>query len=607
MKKLIITLIVLAVVAGSVGAYYKYGRPEEETKFTYLAVTRGDVVEAVGATGTLQAVKNVMVGSQVSGQIKSLYNIDFNSIVRAGQVVAELDPSLFQTQVEQAKANLTRSQTDRDRLKISLEDAKNKMKRTQSLFDRKIATQQDLETADVNVRSADASLKSAEASIVQSQASLNQSQVSLDHTIITAPIDGIVISRNVDVGQTVAASMNAPTIFIIAGDLTKMQVIANVDESDVGRMRPLQVVRFRVDAFPGEEFIGAVSQVRLNPIVSQNVVTYATVIDVPNPQLKLKPGMTANVTIEIAKKTDVLRVPNGALRYRPSVDIFAELKLPVPPELQRGAGSGRGGQNAGAGGGTRGQGTAAPGQTAQGARAGAAASTTATPSTTPAPAAGAPGATASQPGGQRANRQLGEAGAGGGGGGNRQPGEAGSGGGRGGGRMSMQERMASMTPAEREAFIARMKARGIDPNNPGAGRGAGGGRGGGATSAGQRGGAVAPRTGTGLAAIADAKPGAQTIDQLFGALPPTMTRGRAWIYVGGQLKSVQLRLGISDGTWTELLSDEIKEGQQLVTNIVTPAMAAAAANRPAGQPQNQQQGRGGNPFQAGGGGRGPGR
>ena len=624
MKRLIITLILLAVVAGSVGAYYRYGRPEEVTQFSYLAVTRGDVVESVGATGTLQAVRTVMVGSQVSGRIKALY-ADFNTIVRKGQVIAELDPSLFQTQVEQAKANLSRSQTDRDRLKITLEDSRNKLQRTQSLFDRKIATQQDLETAQVNVRSAEATLKSSEASIVQSQASLNQTQVSLDNTIILAPIDGIVISRNVDVGQTVAASMNAPTIFIIAGDLTQMQVIANVDESDVGRMRPNQVVRFRVDAFPGEEFLGAVSQVRLNPIVAQNVVTYATVIDVPNPQLKLKLGMTANVTIEIAKKTDVLRVPNGALRYRPTSDIFADLKLPVPPELLPRTG-GRGGQNAAAGGGTRGQANGARGQADQ-AVAGAPAATApggggraSTAAATPAPAAGAAPATATQgAGGQRGNRQPGEGGqrgeganaiqAGGQPGGDRQPGEGGSGGGgRGGGRQSMQERMASMTPAEREAFIARMKERGIDPNNPGAGRGTGGGRGGGGTSGGQRGGAGASQPARGIAAIADSKPGAQTIDQLFGALPPTITRGRAWIYVGGQLKSVQLRLGISDGTWTELLSEELKEGQELVTNIVTPAMAAAAANRPGGQPsQNQQQGRGANPFQGGGGGaRGPG-
>jgi hypothetical protein len=390
--------------------------------------------------------------------------------------------------------------------------------------------------------------------------------------------------------------MNAPTIFIIAGDLTKMQVLAAVDESDVGRIRPNQVVRFRVDAFAGEEFLGSVSQVRLNPIVSQNVVTYATVIDVPNPLLKLKPGMTANVTIEIAKKTDVLRVPNGALRYRPTADVFAELKLPVPPELQRGA-SGRGGQNAGTGGGTRGQGTGARGQADQGSAAtpqpanaaGAARPSTAAPASTPAPAARPSAATPKS----TPTPAAGTASA-----------NANQTGGRGGGRQSREERMASMTPAEREAFIARMKARGFDPANPGSGRGAGGGRGG--MSGGQPAGAGASQTaGGGIGAIAASKPGAQTIDQLFGALPPTITRGRAWVYMGGQLKSVQLRLGISDGTWTELLSGEIKEGQELVSNIVTPAMAAAAASRPANQPgPGQQQGRGANPFQGGGGGRG---
>ena len=608
MKKLIFTLIVLAVAAGSVGAYYKYGRPEEVTKFSYLAVTRGDVVESVGATGTLQAVRTVMVGSQVSGQIKSLHNIDFNSIVLKGQVVAELDPSLFQTQVEQAQANLTRSQTDCDRQRISLEDTRNKLKRTQSLFEKKIATQQDLETAQVNVRSAEATLKSSEASIVQSQASLNQAQVNLDHTVITAPIDGIVISRNVDVGQTVAASMNAPTIFILAGDLTQMQVIASVNESDVGRMRPNQVVRFRVDAFPGEEFFGSVSQVRLNPIISQNVVTYATVIDVPNPLLKLKIGMTAVVTIEIAKKTNVLRVPNGALRYRPSKDIFEDLKLPVPPELlprtpgARGQADGARGQ--------AGQGAAAIAPTAN--AAGAPPPSAATPASTPTPAAGAASPSAPQTTGQRGGRQPGEGGqqgVGQGGGRQRAEGEqaaGGQGGGRGGTRQSVQERMAAMTPAEREAYIAKMKERGFDPANMGSGRGSGGGRGG--TSSGQqRGGGAAPgQPGRGIAAIAAAVPDALTIDQLFRPLPPTMTRGRAWMYVGGQLKSVQLRLGISDGTWTELLGEELKEGQDLVSNIATPAMAAALAARPAAGQQQNQQGRGGNPFQGSGGGGGMG-
>ncbi|HSP92794.1 MAG TPA: efflux RND transporter periplasmic adaptor subunit, partial [Vicinamibacterales bacterium] len=340
MKKFIVTIIVLAVIAGSVGAFYRYRTPAEEVKISKLAVARGDVIESVGATGTLQAVKTVQVGSQVSGNIKALY-ADFNSIVKKGQIVAELDPSLLQTQIEQARANVIRSQADLDRLKVSLEDARIKLKRTQSLADRLLVSPQELETAQVAVRSAEAQIKSSEASLSQSKASLNQNEVNLQHTVIEAPIDGIVISRNVDVGQTVAASMNAPVLFVIAEDLTKMQVNANVDESDVGRIRAGQVVKFRVDAYPLEEFVGAVSQVRLQPIVTQNVVTYATVIDVPNAQLKLKPGMTATVTIEIARRNDVVRVPNAALRFRPNADTFAALNQAVPPEMQRGAGGGR--------------------------------------------------------------------------------------------------------------------------------------------------------------------------------------------------------------------------------------------------------------------------
>ena len=173
--------------------------------------------------------------------------------------------------------------------------------------------------------------------MTQSQASLRQNQVNLQHTVIESPIDGLVISRNVDVGQTVAASMSAPTLFVLAADLTKMQVLASLDESDVGRIRPGQIVRFRVDAFPTDEFVGTVTQVRLQPTTVQNVVTYQTVIDVPNPELKLKPGMTANVNIEIARRANVLRVPNGALRFSPTAEIFAALGQTPPP-----AGGGRG-------------------------------------------------------------------------------------------------------------------------------------------------------------------------------------------------------------------------------------------------------------------------
>ncbi len=291
------------------------------------------MVDTVGATGTLQAVTTVQVGTQVSGTMQDLY-ADFNSLVKKGQVLARLDPSLFQTQIEQANANLIRAQADLDRLKVSLEDARTKLARAQELSGRQLIPQSELETAQINVRSIDAQIRSSEAQVTQARASLNQNEVNLQHTVISAPIDGLVISRNVDVGQTVAASMSAPTLFVLAADLTKMQVVANLDESDVGRIRPGQHVSFRVDAYPADDFGGTVSQVRLQPIVQQNVVTYATVIDVPNPELKLKPGMTANVNVEIAKRTNVARIPNAGLRFRPTNEIFAALGQ-TPPDPAR--------------------------------------------------------------------------------------------------------------------------------------------------------------------------------------------------------------------------------------------------------------------------------
>jgi len=338
MKKTIITLAVIAAIAASVGGYY-YTRPGPEPKVTTVVVTRGDITDGVGATGTLDAVTSVTVGSQVSGIIQELY-ADFNSIVRKGQVIARLDPTMIQTQIEQARANLVRAQADVERLKVTLEDAKVKRDRARELSGRKLITQQELETAEVNVKSAEAQLRSSQASLSQSEASLRTNEVNLEHTVIKAPIDGIVISRNVEIGQTVAASFNAPTLFIIAADLTKMKCTANIDESDVGRIRPGQAVTFRVDAYPTEEFAGTVSQVRLQPIVVQNVVTYGTVIDVPNPSLKLKPGMTANVQIEIARRTGVLKIPNSAARFRPSVEIFQALNQEVPPDLNQPRGSG---------------------------------------------------------------------------------------------------------------------------------------------------------------------------------------------------------------------------------------------------------------------------
>src|SRR5213083_542123 len=334
MKRAIIILLIVAAVGGGAGAYYMR-RNSGEIQVNTSPVSRGEIIDTVGSTGTVQAVTTVQVGSQVSGNIAWL-GADFNSIVKKGQVIARLDPSLFQAQVQQARANLgqaranlTKAQSDLERTKVQLVDAEQKYSRAKELATKSLLPQSDLDAAKIAVDSARAMLASQQATVAQtqaavsqSQASVNQNQVNLDHTVIGAPIDGIVIQRSVDVGQTVAASMQAPTLFVIAADLTKMQVNANVDEADVGRIRPGQHVTFRVDAYPGEEFQGTVSQIRLQPVVVQNVTTYGTIINVPNSDLKLKPGMTANLRVQIARRSDVLRLANAALRFRPTTDMF---------------------------------------------------------------------------------------------------------------------------------------------------------------------------------------------------------------------------------------------------------------------------------------------
>src|SRR6476620_6931620 len=348
MKKLILIIIILAAIGGAGGAYYMRKSTKEPDVRT-AQITRGDIVDAVQATGTLEAVTTVQVGTQVGGIVQELY-ADFNSIVRKGQVIARLDPTILDTQIEQQKANVTRSEADLERLRVSLADAKQKLDRAKALSDKNLLPRSELETADVNVRSAEAQIRSSEAGLVQAKSQLNTAEVNRAHTVITAPIDGIVIQRSVEPGQTVNAGMSAPTLYILAADLTKMQVNANIDEADVGRMRPGQNVTFRVDAFPNDTFTGAVEQVRLQPTTVQNVVTYQTVIAVPNPQLKLKPGMTANVSIEIARKSNVLRVPAAATRFRPTAETFAALKQEPPPDFGRGGFGGRG-RNAGGTGG----------------------------------------------------------------------------------------------------------------------------------------------------------------------------------------------------------------------------------------------------------------
>ena len=272
------------------------------TSFQTTTITRGPITQAVTATGTLNPVVNVQVGSQVSGNISKLF-VDFNSQVKAGQVVAQIDPSLFQAAVTQAEGDLASAQAALDLARVNAT-------RTQELFAKKNSSQQDVDQAM-------ATLHQAEANVKIKQGALDKTKADLDHCTITSPIDGVVISRSVDVGQTVAASLQAPVIFQIANDLAKMQIDSNVAEADVGAVEVGQTVDFTVDAFPMRTFHGKVVQVRNAPITVQNVVTYDTVIGVENKDLKLKPGMTANVSIIIAHKDNVLQIKNAALRFRP--------------------------------------------------------------------------------------------------------------------------------------------------------------------------------------------------------------------------------------------------------------------------------------------------
>jgi len=312
-RRLLWLLVVPVLLAG--GFFLLRGRGAA-TQFTIGTIDRGDIVEVVGATGTLEAVTTVQVGSQVSGTIQSLY-ADFNSTVKKGQVIARLDPSILQARLGQAEASVLSAQANVDRSRATVEDTRQKYERAKELAATKLIAETDLETAKSNYDGAVASLKASQAAESQAVANLNQSKVDLSHTIIDTPIDGVVISRNVDVGQTVAASFQAPVLFVIANDLARMRVNAAVDEADVGRVREGQEVVFHVDAFPEREFKGTVEQVRLNPTTVSNVVSYNTIVAVDNRDLLLRPGMTATVSIVVRKAENALRLPASALRFRP--------------------------------------------------------------------------------------------------------------------------------------------------------------------------------------------------------------------------------------------------------------------------------------------------
>jgi HlyD family secretion protein len=346
-----------AIWIGSVGLFLvvfsAWGfHTTDEVRVTTAAVTTGSITREVFATGTLQAVTTVEVGSQISGNVQSL-EADYNSIVRQGQIIARLDPSTYEAQLSAANAALAQTRADVLRLQSASQDTTTKLARAQELFDQELIAPSDLDDARVAANEATADLRAAEAAIVQAQAAADAAAVDLSHTIIRSPIDGIVIERDVDVGQTLAASVQSPVLFRIAADLRRMQVNVDVDESDVDGLKPGEPVSFEVETYPGETFHGTLREMRLQPVDTQaaanttaassttpgitgtpatsvagSVVSYTTVIDVMNTDERLRPGMTAEVRLDGSHRDRVVRIPNAALSFRPPQQVLDALGEP---------------------------------------------------------------------------------------------------------------------------------------------------------------------------------------------------------------------------------------------------------------------------------------
>lgn len=329
MKKILLIAALALIVAGI--AAFAYFKRTPEITYKTAKIERGAIVSTVSATGNLSAVITVQVGTQVSGTIQKLY-VDYNSRVKKGQAIAEIDPSLFKAAVEQAQGNYLSAEANLQKSKVSLDDAERTMKRNKKLLADGIISQGDYDVAETAWQSAKAALKAAEGTLAQTRGSLMQARTNLNYSVIRSPVDGVVISRAIDVGQTVAASFQTPTLFTIAKDLTKMQIEVSVDEADISRIMLDQKATFTVDSYPEQSFSGKVVQIRNAPIINQNVVTYVVVVNVDNSDLKLKPGMTANVSVEVARKDDVLKLPPAALRFKP------KFKVDEPKEKRQAGG-----------------------------------------------------------------------------------------------------------------------------------------------------------------------------------------------------------------------------------------------------------------------------
>lgn len=334
-KRILAGVVLIAALAGGAWAW-KVKFAEKPVQYTTEEVSRGDITRVVSATGTIQAVNTVTVGSQVSGTIRMIL-VDYNSPVKKGQLLAEIDPALFLAQARQAEAEVAQSRASLAEAEASLREAEREYERQKKLFASDFVAKSALESAETAVETARSRVESARAGVRSSAATLNQRLTNLGYTKILSPVNGVVTGKKVSEGQTVAASLSAPELFTIAEDLSKMQVEAAVDEADIGYVQEGMNVTFTVDTYPEDTFSGKVRQVRLSPSTTENVVTYTVIISAANPDLRLKPGMTANVSIETASVKDVLRVPNAALRFRPpaprtQAETAARVTPPPPPD-----------------------------------------------------------------------------------------------------------------------------------------------------------------------------------------------------------------------------------------------------------------------------------
>lgn len=316
LRRLIVLLVVAGLIAGGV-FWVRKNKPPPAARYVTSSVTTGDVLETIQSTGQVKPVTEVQIGAQVSGRVTKVH-VDFNSQVKAGDLLAEIDPQLIGAQIDENQARIAAAAASVKRAEANQETARIRLERARRVFQEGVGSQQELDSAQGNYDVAIADVASSKAQVSQISATLRSAKTNYAFTKIYSPIDGIVINRAVDPGQTVAASFQTPTLFVIAQDLRKMRVLADIDEADVGRLKESMKADIRVDAFPGETFEGVVSQVRYSPVNQSGVVTYAAVIEVENPDLKLRPGMTATATIHSADAKGAKRLPNAALRFKPT-------------------------------------------------------------------------------------------------------------------------------------------------------------------------------------------------------------------------------------------------------------------------------------------------